>query len=86
MFFQWYQPNNAPIKLNGCHLAAVGLLEPMASSAAESKLGGLFYNAQDGTILVLTLNEMGHLQTEATPMYVEYITAVGTTNNSIQKQ
>ena len=57
----------APLRLNACLLvAAVGLLKLVASSAAESKLGRLLCNAQDRTILRLTLNEMGHPQTEAT--------------------
>ena len=58
----------------------------MASSAAESKLGGLFCNAQDGTILCLALNGMGHPQTKATLIYMDKVTAVSIANNSIKKQ
>ena len=58
----------------------------VALSVAESKLGGLFYNAPDGTILRLTLNEMGHPQSEATPIYVNSMTAVGNTNKSTKEQ
>ena len=82
----WYQPDNAPLQLNVCLLVAVGLLKIVALSVAESKLGGLFYNAPDGTILRLTLNEMGHPQSEATPIYVNSMTAVGNTNKSTKEQ
>ena len=71
--------------MNGCLLVTVGLLKLLAS-VDESELGGLFCNMQDGTILCLTFNEMGHPQTEATPIYVDNTTAIGIVNNSIKKQ
>ena len=58
----------------------------VVSSAAKSKLGGLFCNVQDGTIIYLILNEMGHPQTEAMSIYVDNRTAVGIDNSSIKKQ
>ena len=57
-----------------CLLAAVGLLKLV------------HYQRQDGTILHLTLNEMGHPQTEATPIYVDNTMAVDIINKSIKKQ
>ena len=63
-----------------------GIVKTCASSAAESGIDSLFCNAQDRTILHLTLNEMGHPQTEATPIYVDNTASVGISNNSIKKQ
>ena len=63
----WYQPDDAPLQLNGCLLAALGLLKLVASSSAESELVGLFCSAQDRTILCFVLNEMGPPQTDVTP-------------------
>ena len=58
----------------------------IASSAAESELGSLFYNAQDGTTVHLTPNAMGYLETEATLMFVDNTTSGSITKNSIKKQ
>ena len=75
----------APTTLNGCLLATVGLLKRIAASASKYELGGIFCNAQDGTTLHLTLNKMGHQQTEATPIYVDNTTDIGIANTSIKK-
>ena len=67
-------------------LSSGGTIKLVASSTAESKLCGLLCNAQDGTILHLTLNVMGHQQTKATPIYLENTTSVSIANISIKKQ
>jgi hypothetical protein len=51
-----------PIQLNGPIHTVVSICKFVVASAAEAKLGALFYNCQDGTILRLTLEELGHKQ------------------------
>ena len=84
-FLGWKQPDNHPLRLNGCILAAVGLLKLVAASAAESKIGGLFCDAQDVTMMRLTLTEMGwpHPPTDAC---VDNSTACGAAKSTTKKQ
>jgi len=84
-FLGWKQHDIDPLQLNGCILAAVGLLKLVAASAAESELGGLFCNAQDVTIMRLTLSEMGCPQ-RPIDAYVDNSTACGAANSTIKKQ
>ena len=59
--------------------------QPIQLNAAEAKLGALFYNFQDSTILQLTLNELGHPQ-QPTPVTCNNSTAVSIANNTVKKQ
>jgi len=59
-FLGWKRNTDELMRLNGCILAACGLLKLVAASTAESELGGLLCNMQDETVLPLTLDEMGH--------------------------
>ena len=58
----WKQPDHALLRLNGAVSADVNILKLVATSAAEAELGGLFKNMQRGTIMRLTLQEIGHPQ------------------------
>ena len=57
-FLGWNQPDNKPMRLNGCLEATVGILKLVAASATESELGGLFTNAQKTKVYRLTLGKM----------------------------
>jgi hypothetical protein len=53
------------------------------ASAAEAKLGGLFYNGQEACPIRLALIDMGHPQ-PATPMKTNNSTACGIANDTIK--
>ena len=74
-----------PIFLNGAIQVLCTVLRLVAASAAEAELGALFHNAQEGKILRLTLEEMGHPQ-PPTPIHIDNTTAVGIVNNTIKRQ
>jgi hypothetical protein len=57
----------------------------VVASAAETKLGALFHNCQDGIIFWKTLVDMGHPQPK-TPVHCNNATAVGIANNTIKRQ
>ena len=48
-------------------------------------MGALFYNCQDGTILRLSLEELGHPQ-PPTPVHCDNSTAVAIANDTVKKQ
>ena len=73
--------NNAPTCLNGAFHVSTTILQFVAASAAEAKLGALYHNCQTGIIFGLTLSDMGHPQPQ-TPA----ATAVGIANNTIKRQ
>jgi hypothetical protein len=52
---------------------------------AEAVLGALFLNCQEGMILKLTLDDLGHKQSKI-PVHCDNTTAVGIVNNSIKWQ
>ena len=53
--------------------------------AAESELGGLFFNTQDAIILRTTLEELGHPQ-PPTPIKTENYTAAGIVNTYFKQR
>jgi hypothetical protein len=57
----------------------------VVASVAEAKLGGLFQNSQTGIIFQQTLDNLGHPQPK-TPIHCNNATAVGITNNMVQRQ
>jgi hypothetical protein len=58
----------------------------VVASAGEADLGKLYYNnCQTGIIFRLTLTKMGHPQPR-TPVHCNNYTAVGITNNSVERQ
>ena len=56
-----------------------------ALMAAEPELGALFMCVQEGRIIRLILEELGHPQL-ATPIYCDNATAVGITNGTVKMQ
>ena len=70
---------------NGAKLNIAQLIKAVMSSAAEAELGALFYNCQDGTILRLALEELGHVQ-PPTPVHCDNSTAVSIANDTVKKQ
>ena len=71
-----------PIQINGPIQIHASICKFVVTSAAEAKLGALFYNIQEGTILQLALKELGHLQ-PPTPVHCDNITAVGIANDTV---
>jgi hypothetical protein len=49
-FMGWMPKNGEPIKLNGAFYVNTTILRFMVASAAETELGALFHNCQDGII------------------------------------
>jgi len=84
-FMGTYPHDGVPIQLNGPILVIASICKFVVASAAEAELGALFYNCQDGTILRLTLEELGHPQ-PATPVHCDNNTAVAIANDTVKKQ
>jgi len=74
-----------PIQLNGPILTGASICKFVVASATQAKLGALFYNCQDGTILRLSLEELGHPQ-PATLVHCDNSTAVSIANDTVKKQ
>ena len=55
----------------------------VAASAAEARLGALFMNSKDATVIRLILAEMGHTQ-PLTPIYCDNKTALGIANDTVK--
>jgi hypothetical protein len=86
IFFLGAKPvNGRPIQLNGPILTVASICKFVVASAAEAELGALFYNCQDGTILRLTLDKLGHPQ-PPTPVHCDNSTAVSIANDTVKKQ
>ena len=77
--------DTTPIQLNGPILTIANICKFVVASAAEAELGALFYNCQDGTILRLSLEELGHAQ-PPTPVHCDNSTAVAIANDTVKKQ
>ncbi len=74
-----------PIQINGPIQIHASICKFVVTLAAEAELGALFYNIQEGTILRLALEELGHPQSP-TPVHCDNITAVGIANDTVKKQ
>jgi hypothetical protein len=55
------------------------------ASAAEAELGALFYNAKDGAMLRVILEELGHPQ-GATPLQTDNSCASGIANDTVKQR
>jgi len=60
-------------------------MRSILASATKAKVGALFYNAQDGTMLRTTLKELGHPQ-PATPIQTDNAVADGIVNDCVKQQ
>lgn len=67
-------------------MTVVGLMTLVAASVTESGFSVNFNNTQDGTSMRLSMTETGHPKINATPIYVDNITVMGITNNTIKNQ
>ena len=85
VFFGSLPTNTQPIQLNSPILTIANICKFVVASAAEAELGALFYNCQDGTILCLSLEEMGHAQPPM-PVHRDNLTAVAIANDTVKKQ
>ena len=77
------QPHELP---NGAVHVVATIIKQVVASAAEAELAALFINAKDGAILRTTLEEMGHPQTQPTPIQTDNSTAFKIANNTCKQQ
>jgi hypothetical protein len=79
-------PTSKPPPENGhVHHIPSTILKVVVSSAAEAKLGALFYNAKDAAWLPITLEAMGHPQ-PPTPIQTDNSCATGIVNDTIKQR
>jgi hypothetical protein len=69
--------------LNGPINVVCKILRAVLSSAAKSKLGGLFYNGKEAVPERITLEELGHKQ-PPTPIVTDNSTAAGIANDCVK--
>ena len=79
------QNEDEPQKINGAVDVSASLIPLVAISVAEAELGGKFYNAKNGKVLRLNLEEMGWKQGPTT-IFVDNNTASGICNSTIKRQ
>ena len=77
--------NGQAIQINGPIQIHASICKFVVTSATEAELGALLYNIQEGTILHLALEELGHKQ-PPTPVHCDNATAFGIANDSVKKQ
>ena len=75
-------PTHSPLPHRPLH-AICSILRNMMTSAAESELGGLFYNAKEACVIQITLEELGHLQ-PAISTKTDNTTAASIANKTIK--
>jgi hypothetical protein len=71
--------------LNGSILNVAAAIKNVVASAAESKVGACFHNAQSGAPLRVTLTELGCTQSP-TPLRMDNSTAYGIVNETIKQK
>jgi hypothetical protein len=71
--------------LNGSILNFAAVIKNVVASAAESKVGACFHNAQSGAPLRVTLTKLGHTQ-PPTPLRTDNSTAYGIANETIKQK
>jgi hypothetical protein len=70
---------------NGAILIIRTVLKDVMSSAAEAESGTVFLNAEEGTVLRKTLEELGHPQ-PPTPLQTDTTTATGYSNGTTKQK
>ena len=73
-----------PIQLNGLVQVHASVCKFVVALAAEAELGALFYNIQEGKILLLALEELGHAQ-PPTPIHCDNNIAAGIASDTVKK-
>jgi hypothetical protein len=78
----WTAKEANPIKINGAFFTSCTILHFIVVSAAEAKLGILFFNCKDCMMFWMTLKELGHPHPK-TQVNCNNATAVGIANNTV---
>ena len=68
---------------NGAIDALSTIIKHVMSSASESETGALYYGCKRAIPYIVTLQEMGHLQSETTPVTTNNNTAHGLTTGTM---
>ena len=79
------KPDKPEVVNNGGILDQTGIMKHVMSSAAEAEICAQFSNEKEGTILRITLEEMGWPQ-PATPVQLDNSTAYGLATNTITQK
>jgi Reverse transcriptase (RNA-dependent DNA polymerase) len=79
------KPDKLEVVNQGGVLDQTGIMKNVMSSAAEAEICAQFINEKEGTILQITLEEMGWPQ-EATPVQLDNSTALGLATNTITQK
>jgi hypothetical protein len=78
-------PSSPPPPFNGPILVNSTILRSVMASASEAELGAIFYNAKDGAMLRIVLEELGHPQA-ATPLQTDNSCASGIANDTVKQR
>ena len=79
-----HDPDNFEPTLNGIVYVVCKILHNIMASAAETELGALFLNLQEGVSIKITLEEMVHPQ-PTTPVQVDNSTESGIATGTIKQ-
>ena len=79
------KPDKPDVVNQGGILDQTGIMKNVMSSAAEAEICAQFINEKEGTIIRITLEEMGWPQ-EATPVQLDNSTALGLATNTITQK
>ncbi len=75
----------APNEMNRPIHVCISFLQFVHASTAEAVLGALFVNENEGKVIFVILEEMGHPQ-QPTPFHCDDFTTTRIANNSVKKQ
>ena len=78
-------PDSEPPPENGALHVLSNIMKVVVSSATEAEMGGVFFNAKEGTTIRVTLDEMGHPQ-GPTPFQTDNACAAGIVNNAVKQR
>ncbi len=84
-FLGWQPQDKHPMKLNWPIHVCIFFLQFVHASTAEAVLGALFVNANEGKIICVILEEMGHPQ-QPTPFHCDNSTITRIAIDSVKKQ
>ena len=82
-FMVWLPTDGDPIKLNGAYHVIAIIQHFFVASAAEAKLGIIYYNCQTGIVFWQNFKAMGQLQPKI-PVHCNNATAVGIANSTVK--
>jgi hypothetical protein len=78
-------PNSIPPPMNGAIHVLCSILDVVLASATEAELGACFYNAREGVVFRIILEDMGHPQ-PPTPIQVDNSCAAGIVNDTVKQR